>query len=263
MKHTGGVTCIAVHPSGKLALSAGKDRKLVTWNLVKGRSAYITNIKEVADFIRWSPDGSRYVVGFYKHADVYSTAQATVTLSIRLPGRANAAEFLDEDTMLLAGEMPEIEAYCLKSNQLLSKFEAHERRVRCTYLTTKEEGDRRTLVTASNDGLIKVWSLQRDSSKGVTAQKVCEHDTKCRITCMVVHKVPETKVTAPKKRKMCTEEKEHVVELEAEEVVEEKTDLRTMNEKMVELVEEVENDDDGPEQKKKRQRKKKKKKPAI
>jgi protein MAK11 len=52
-----GVTDIAIHPSGKLALSIGKDRKLVTWNLIKGRSAYVTNIKDMANFVKWSPTG--------------------------------------------------------------------------------------------------------------------------------------------------------------------------------------------------------------
>lgn len=43
--HKGGVTVLSVHPSGKLALTAGKDRALKTWNLIKGRTAYVTNIK--------------------------------------------------------------------------------------------------------------------------------------------------------------------------------------------------------------------------
>ncbi|XP_026681116.1 p21-activated protein kinase-interacting protein 1-like [Diaphorina citri] len=38
------VNHISIHPSGKLALSVGKDKTLRTWNLVKGRSAYITNL---------------------------------------------------------------------------------------------------------------------------------------------------------------------------------------------------------------------------
>ena len=44
-RHKGGVTALAVHPSGRLALSAGKDGKLLTWDLVRGRVAFRTNIK--------------------------------------------------------------------------------------------------------------------------------------------------------------------------------------------------------------------------
>ena len=34
VKHKGGVVDVSIHPSGKMALSIGKDKKLVTWNLV-------------------------------------------------------------------------------------------------------------------------------------------------------------------------------------------------------------------------------------
>ena len=37
---------VAVHPSGKLALSAGMDKTLRTWNLMTAKNAYVTNIKE-------------------------------------------------------------------------------------------------------------------------------------------------------------------------------------------------------------------------
>ena len=44
-KHTAGVTAMALHPTGKLVFTAGKDKKMITWNLVKARPAFITNIK--------------------------------------------------------------------------------------------------------------------------------------------------------------------------------------------------------------------------
>jgi hypothetical protein len=43
-----------------LAFTAAKDRKLITWNLVKGRPAFITNLKGIAEFLVCSPDGARY-----------------------------------------------------------------------------------------------------------------------------------------------------------------------------------------------------------
>ena len=74
MKHSNGVNDVSIHPSGKLALSVGRDRKLITWNLIKGRSAYVTNVKEIADFVQWSPEGTHYVVGFHKRVDVYEVS---------------------------------------------------------------------------------------------------------------------------------------------------------------------------------------------
>ena len=41
-KHQGAVTDLAVHPSGKMMLSIGEDNKLITWNLIKGRSVALS-----------------------------------------------------------------------------------------------------------------------------------------------------------------------------------------------------------------------------
>ena len=38
------VTLMSIHPNGKLALTVGTDATLRTWNLVKGRQAYATNL---------------------------------------------------------------------------------------------------------------------------------------------------------------------------------------------------------------------------
>lgn len=58
--HKAAVTSIAPHPTGKLALSTGKDRTLRLWDLVKGRIAFITRLDEVGEKVFWSPDAERY-----------------------------------------------------------------------------------------------------------------------------------------------------------------------------------------------------------
>ena len=45
------------------------------------------------------------------------------------------------------------------------------------------------LVTASNDGLIKAWSVERRGEERFEVALAASQDTKCRITCMAVHKV--------------------------------------------------------------------------
>jgi protein MAK11 len=60
--HKAAVTSVAPHPSGKLALSTGKDRTLRLWDLVKGRIAFITRLEEVGEKVFWSPNAEQYVV---------------------------------------------------------------------------------------------------------------------------------------------------------------------------------------------------------
>ena len=83
-KHQAGVTALALHPSGKLAFSAAKDKKMITWNLVKANPAFITYIKGIAEMIVVSPDGSRYAVGLHRKIDIYSMETAGVEYSIDL-----------------------------------------------------------------------------------------------------------------------------------------------------------------------------------
>ncbi|XP_076441416.1 p21-activated protein kinase-interacting protein 1-like [Babylonia areolata] len=55
--HKGPVKHVAVHPSGKMTLTVGQDRTLRLWNNMTGRSAYISNLKEPAELVSWSPGG--------------------------------------------------------------------------------------------------------------------------------------------------------------------------------------------------------------
>ncbi len=62
-----GVNAIAVHPSGKMALTGGKDRKICLWDLIRGRLAFVYKIgsgskgkKVTVNDIIWSDDGKRY-----------------------------------------------------------------------------------------------------------------------------------------------------------------------------------------------------------
>ncbi|GIY11800.1 p21-activated protein kinase-interacting protein 1-like [Caerostris darwini] len=80
--HKDAINSIAVHPTGKMAMSVGKDKSLRTWNLIKGRSAYITNINKVADIIRWSPDGSKFAISSNKTVDIYSVEKAALISTI-------------------------------------------------------------------------------------------------------------------------------------------------------------------------------------
>ena len=91
-KHSAGITALALHPSGKLAFSAAKDKKLITWNLVKARPAFISNIKGIAELLVVSPDGSRYAVGLHRRIDIYSMENAAVEYSIDLKVRTTFAQ---------------------------------------------------------------------------------------------------------------------------------------------------------------------------
>merc|ERR1712127_615157 len=130
-KHQAGVTALAMHPTGKLCFSAGKDKKLITWNLVKARPAFITNLKGIAEFLTVSPDGTRYAVGLHRRVDIYSIESAGVEYTIDLKARPNCLVFLDNDTVAVGGEGSQAQVHSLIEKCLLKSWEAHQTRIRC------------------------------------------------------------------------------------------------------------------------------------
>jgi len=130
-KHQAGITAMAMHPSGKLAFTAAKDKKLITWNLVQARPAFITYIKGIAEFIIVSPDGQRYCVGIHRRVDIYSLENAGIEYTIELKSRPNGLVFLGNDAVAVACESPKIQIHSLSDKTLIKEFDAHDVRVRC------------------------------------------------------------------------------------------------------------------------------------
>lgn len=209
-KHSAGITAMAIHPTGKLAFTAGKDKKLITWNLVKARPAFISNIKGIAEFLVVSPDGTRYAVGLHRRVDVYSIENAGVEYTIDLKARPNCLVFLNNDTVVVGGESKSVQIHSLIEKCLIKDWEAHQTRVRCMLLLSEQK-----LITASScDGCIKVWNISGDRVSPVTL--VSSVDTQCRITCMAVWH-PGLRPVVGKKRKKKTVENLGGSEKKAEE----------------------------------------------
>lgn len=179
--HKGGVTVLSVHPSGKLALTAGKDRALKTWNLIKGRTAYVTNIKGVPDAVRWAPDGEHYAVAVNNSVHVYQVKTAGVSYTVDFKKRVNFITFTKASELVIGGEAPEVEMHSFVDRKLSTKFTAHEKRVKAACFTSLGSQDQSYLITASNDGFIKMWRLSVD---GTEPSLVTQVDTTCRITSM-------------------------------------------------------------------------------
>merc|ERR1712227_686225 len=201
-KHSAGITALALHPSGKLAFSAAKDKKMITWNLVKANPAFITYIKGIAEMIVVSPDGSRYAVGLHRKIDIYSMETAGVEYSIDLKSRPNCLVFLNNDTVVGGGESSTAEVHSLIEKKLITSWECHQTRIRCMLMMTSSDSS--LLVTASSsDQKIKVW----DVSRVETGQVECvgEVDTTCRVTSLAVWH-PGMRENKKKKKQKVVEE---------------------------------------------------------
>lgn len=104
--HPTEVSCLAVHPTGKMALSGGRsDGKLILWDLMKGRLAYVHKIvlppsskrrKEntTINHIIWSGDGMRYAYCYGTKITVKDATSGDDLLDVDMPGRVNQLAFI-------------------------------------------------------------------------------------------------------------------------------------------------------------------------
>lgn len=90
--HKGRVNSVAVHPSGKVALSVGKDKAIRMWDLMRGKGCASTKLGKgmswalsfstiphrvpEAEIVRWSTDGSLFMVQAGSTIDIYNTVSA-------------------------------------------------------------------------------------------------------------------------------------------------------------------------------------------
>lgn len=191
--HKGNVTSLSVHPSGKLALSVGTDKTLRTWNLVDGRSAFIKNIKQNAHIVRWSPDGDKYVVVVNNFVDVYILETASLKVTITNPLRISSIKFLTNSILTIAGDDEMVRFYDVDTEKLVGEFKAHKTRVKAVDSFTLD--DYCVLVTASNDGFIKMWKLHLNETIEPPVL-LGEVNTAARLTCLAVWQPSSTLETA-------------------------------------------------------------------
>ncbi|XP_034471901.1 p21-activated protein kinase-interacting protein 1-like [Drosophila innubila] len=179
------VTHIACHPSSRLALSLGGDQILNTWNLVKGRVAYRTNLKSKRtlgsspDCLSWSADGKHFTLSGPLVLEIWNIESASVVRSTKTPSKPICVTWLNELTCLVGLENGNIAWISLDADddETPTLIEAHETRVKAmSYLNEH-------LVTISSAGEIKIWSPDIDE-KSLT--QIASVNIDCRPTCLAL-----------------------------------------------------------------------------
>ena len=192
--HKGGCTSVAVHPSGKLALSCGRDRGLRLWDLVKGRCTYKTKMAQEGQCLGFvGAAGASYTCVSGSQVACFDLAtgelSATMTHSSRLLCSATS---LAGGALLTGGEGKEVCGWDVRSGQsLLAIPEAHTTRIRGIAVPwTPLDGDADAqaagpttlpvlVATAGSDGLIKLWDTRH------SAAPLSSVDTRARLTCLI------------------------------------------------------------------------------
>jgi protein MAK11 len=98
--HKAAINDVAVHPSGKIALSVAKDNTLRIWNLIEGRCAFTRRLKGSADKVCWNGDGSAYALVVGSAVQVYDAASNALLCERKHRGRVNKALFVNTESEL-------------------------------------------------------------------------------------------------------------------------------------------------------------------
>ncbi|CAB3995035.1 p21-activated kinase-interacting 1-like [Paramuricea clavata] len=187
--HREAVTSISVHPTGRLALSVSTDKSLRTWNLLTGRSAYVTNIKQVANIVLWSPSGETYAVATRTQVIVYKVSTAALVYTIECTKTVLAMTFIDDNVLATGGEMQDIEIHDIQSERNVQSITGHETRIK-GLASVKHHDDTSDvtgvlLFSVSSDGVLKAWRFQNGKYDD-KPDLLCQFELNCRPTCITV-----------------------------------------------------------------------------
>lgn len=187
LRHKKPVHSIAVHPSGKIALSVGKERSLRLWNLMTGKQAHSAVLPHEPRRIVFSESGGRYAVLADNSVLVYTTDGCRLLLEHKSPTRLATAAFLRDDRLYFAGEGAAVSFIDLHRSVpggdaaaavtvTVHSFPADQSpRIKDLAVVASSFGD--ILVTGSSAGVIKGWALPDHT-------ELFSHPSRIRITCL-------------------------------------------------------------------------------
>ncbi|EPQ56136.1 WD40 repeat-like protein [Gloeophyllum trabeum ATCC 11539] len=231
--HKGRVNSFAAHPSGKVALSVGKDRTLRMWDLMRGKGSASVKLGKEGEIVRWSSDGTMFIVQVQNTIDVYAT-DMSLLCSITHPSRVQDVKFCkipvqgdeEREFLLVGAEDKKVSLYDIASASdkqipaIVAEMVGHANRVKAVdtiRISLPPSSGRRTTTiagTVSSDGKVLVYDLQSSLSQAslnrdnvTVIQPVAEYDTKgTRLTCMALGEGDIKSVPDIGKRSRCEEE---------------------------------------------------------
>lgn len=176
------VNYISVHPSGKLALSIGGDMILRTWNLINGRQAFATSLKNKSlgntiDFVVWSTTGDYFALTGRDIVEVWSTEQAEVVATKKCNARPTSLCWISDSDLLVGMENGKLLFFNWEDeDQEATLCDIYETRIKALKYV---DG---FLATASSSGELNLWKITAGDK--VEMEMIAGIDVGCRLICL-------------------------------------------------------------------------------
>ena len=210
--HQAPVHSIAIHPSGKIALSVSVDHSVRVWNLLLGKQASMTRLHGEGMKVCWNPSGTGYAILFDQEVGIYdlATAKCVQTIKPAKKTRLNSMNYYKDEYLIVGCEDKMVRVYKTATGELVKTLAGHGNRVKDVALVTvpytPEETSNKEFVgkastkmvdvlsSVSSDGTILLWNMEdvvahKDSAEEkIMKNHIGEHKTDMRVTCLAVQK---------------------------------------------------------------------------
>ncbi|AOA61057.1 60S ribosomal subunit biogenesis protein [Komagataella phaffii CBS 7435] len=209
--HKAAVNDLAIHPSGKVAVSVSNDKTIRLWNLMSSKLASTLKMKgkdtlgQSGHFVKWSFDGEHFIVALVNRIFVYHTRTAKLLTNIPFQSTIMKIEVvqLEKEYLITCHSNGEICFYSyecflgdVEKLQPDYKLLGHSTRVKDISIYQDDDSKDSFLVSVASDGKIVVWSLK-------TFDQVAVYATSERLTVVTtmnenIEDLKNVKKTTPK-----------------------------------------------------------------
>ncbi|KAF9565924.1 WD40 repeat-like protein [Agrocybe pediades] len=203
--HKGRVNSVAVHPSGKVGLSVGKDKALRMWDFMRGKGVASTKLGKEGELVRWSTDGSKFLVQSGSTMDVYAT-NMELLYTITHPSRIQDTKFCSRvgeegELLFVAAEDRKLTVYDVPKGSetptIVAEMIGHTNRVKAVQtleIALPEASGRKSTTiacTVSSDGFVNVYDVAAVSKKSESTPQQIKplgsYDSQgTRLTCVTL-----------------------------------------------------------------------------
>lgn len=156
--HRKAITGLALHPSSRMLISTGRDRKLYLWNLVKARPSFKTRLDIVLEEIQWSPCGNFFIGKNYREVRIFNAECNFKDEFVRFMHSVQIVSigFLGCSECFFIGDFTG-EIVLSRIGRGSISFKAHDGRL-CKAVFIQQEL-RKIIVTVSTMGEVRVWNV--------------------------------------------------------------------------------------------------------
>lgn len=183
--HRGGVHALSVHRSGRVAMSAGADSHVAMWDMIKGRVAHKTKLRQKPELLAFTPSGNAYATVSQARLTITSAETGACVGVFEAPKRVMCLAQAGSDRMAYlgceGGDVVAFDARAPPTKPALTITGAHPARVKALVAPSDDPdggvpsggpgGGPCALVSASSDGVVRLWDLRGAGRFGAAAAR--------------------------------------------------------------------------------------------